>query len=408
MTFASASSANNKTTEYEFRVKPRHEAQQHVINTQQRFNVLSCGRRWGKTTLGLDVLLTDEKRGAIEGHPVAWFAPNSKLFNEVWLQATDLLRPIANRIDSQQNRIDLITGGHIDFWTLHNTDDPGRGRKYAMVFIDEAAIVPTHRLERQWNAAIRPTLTDLEGTAWFGSTPTGMNYYRDLWLRGQNDNEPDWISWRMPTTANPFINPREVEAAKRELPSIIFEQEYEAAFVDAAGARVKREWLRTTELPDVYERITMGVDLAISTKADADYTAITVLGQLQGRTYIIAAERTRTGFHGALQFIQSMANQYKPSIIAIESVQYQAAVVEELLRNTNLPIQGVKPDKDKLTRFLPLEARYEQGLIYHAPNLRDYENELLSFPHGAHDDLVDAAAYAYNALTGTIARVRSL
>jgi hypothetical protein len=61
-----------------------------------------------------------------------------------------------------------------------------------------------------------------------------------------------------------------------------------------------------------------------------------------------------------LAFIQSLAEKYRPSVIAIESVQYQAAVVEELLRSTNLPIQAVRPDKDKLTRFLPLEARYEQ------------------------------------------------
>jgi predicted phage terminase large subunit-like protein len=392
---------------FDLRIPKRHAAQHEVMRTARRFNVLSCGRRWGKTTLGLDLLIT-EPGGALDSQPVAWFAPNSKLFNEVWLQATNLLKPIAKRIDSQQNRIDLLTGGHIDFWTLHNTDDPGRGRKYARVFIDEAAIVPTHRLERQWNAAIRPTLTDLVGSAWFGSTPTGLNYYRDLWLRGQDPNEPDWASWRMPTTANPFIDPNEVLAAKHELPSVIFEQEYEAAFVDAGGARVKREWLRVGEPPDVFERVTMGVDLAISTKSDADYTAAVILGTLNGRTWILHAEHTRTGFHGVLAFIQSLADRYKPSIIAIESVQYQAAVVEELLRSTNLPIQAVRPDKDKLTRFLPLEARYEQGLVYHAPNLMAYTDELLSFPHGAHDDLVDAAAYAYNALTGTIARVRSL
>jgi predicted phage terminase large subunit-like protein len=403
----SASFANRHIPTYDLRFRPRHPAQEQIVREARRFNVLACGRRFGKTTLGLDVLIT-KPGGALDGQPVAWFAPNSKLFNEVWLAATDLLRPITRRVDSQQNRIDLITGGHLDFWTLHNTDDPGRGRKYAMVFIDEAAIVPTHRLERQWNAAIRPTLTDLRGSAWFGSTPTGLNYYRELFARGQNNADPDWMSWRMPTTANPHIDPAEVEAARRELPSVIFEQEYLAAFVDAGGARVKREWLRTGEPPTHFNRITMGVDLAISTKSDADYTAAVVVGTLAGRTWILAAEHVRTGFHGVLNFITSLAEKWKPSIVAIESVQYQAAVVEELLRSTNLPIQAVRPDRDKITRFLPLEARYEQGLVYHAPGLIAYTDEVLSFPAGAHDDLVDAAAYAYNAQQGTVARVRSL
>jgi predicted phage terminase large subunit-like protein len=390
-----SASFGSKPRSLELRLPKRHAAQKQVVRDSRRWNVLSCGRRWGKTTLGLDVLVA-EPGGALDGQPVAWFAPNSKLFNEVWLQAVDLLRPVSSRVDSQQNRIDLLTGGHVDFWTLHNTDDPGRGRKYARVFIDEAAVVPSHRLERQWNAAIRPTLTDLKGDAWFGSTPTGMNYYRDLWLRGQDERYSDWASWQMPTTANPFIDASEVLAAKAELPDIVFQQEFEAQFVDMAGARVKREWLRHGAPPDKLDQIVMGVDLAISTKEGSDYTACVLLARsTDGATWVLAAERTRAGFHDVVHFVRAMAERYNPAVIAIEQVQYQAAVVQELLRKTNLPVRGVRPDRDKLTRFLPLEARYEQGLVWHAPNLRDFEDELLSFPEGAHDDLVDAAAYAF-------------
>jgi predicted phage terminase large subunit-like protein len=388
----------SKPRSLELRLPRRHPAQEQVVAGARRWNVLSCGRRWGKTTLGLDVLVA-EPGGALDGQPVAWFAPNSKLFNEVWLHAVDLLRPVSSRVDSQQNRIDLLTGGHIDFWTLHNTDDPGRGRKYARVFIDEAAIVPSHRLDRQWNAAIRPTLTDLKGDAWFGSTPTGMNYYRELWLRGQDPKYPTWASWQMPTVANPFIDPAEVESARAELPSIVFEQEYEAQFVDVAGARIKREWLRHGQPPEAPEQIVMGVDLAISTKEGADYTACVVLGRHADHTWVMAADRTRAGFHDVINFVKAMAERWQPSVIAIEQVQYQAAVVQELLRKTNLPVKGVRPDRDKLARFLPLEARYEQGLIWHAPGLREFEDELLSFPEGQHDDLVDASAYAFAHLT---------
>jgi hypothetical protein len=41
-------------------------------------------------------------------------------------------------------------------------------------------------------------------------------------------------------------------------------------------------------------------------------------------------------------------------------------------------------------------ARYEAGKVFHlrsAPGLVDYEDELLAFPNGAHDDQVDAAVY---------------
>jgi predicted phage terminase large subunit-like protein len=184
--------------------------------------------------------------------------------------------------------------------------------------------------------------------------------------------------------------------AKSELPGIVFQQEYEAQFVDMAGARVKREWLRHAEPPDKLDTIVMGVDLAISTRDGADYTAAVVMGRTtDGVTWVLAAERTRAGFHDVVNFVRAMAERYRPTVIAIEQVQYQAAVVQELLRRTTLPVRGVRPDKDKLSRFLPLEARYEQGLVWHAPGLRDFEDELLSFPEGAHDDLVDASAYAF-------------
>jgi predicted phage terminase large subunit-like protein len=166
-----------------------------------------------------------------------------------------------------------------------------------------------------------------------------------------------------------------------------------------AGARVKREWLRHGQPPEKPEQIVMGVDLAISTKEGADYTACVVLAKHEDRVWVLAADRTRAGFHDVINFVKAMAERWNPSVIAIEQVQYQAAVVQELLRKTNLPVRGVRPDRDKLARFLPLEARYEQGLIWHASGLRDFEDELLSFPEGAHDDLVDASAYAFANLT---------
>jgi predicted phage terminase large subunit-like protein len=294
-------------------------------------------------------------------------------------------------------RAKLFDGKEILF---RSSDNPERlrGPNLAWAGLDEAALMKRETLD-----IMLGRLRLEPGTMWFTTTPKGKAH----WLAEYIDTGNVEVH-RSRTMDNPHLPQAYLDSLKSQYSSVFYQQEVLGEFVDMGGTRVKREWLRVGEPPDVFERVTMGVDLAISTKSDADYTAAVILGTLNGRTWILHAEHTRTGFHGVLAFIQSLADRYKPAIIAIESVQYQAAVVEELLRSTNLPIQAVRPDKDKLTRFLPLEARYEQGLVYHAPNLMAYTDELLSFPHGAHDDLVDAAAYAYNALTGTIARVRSL
>jgi len=372
-------------------VLPRpHEAQQVILREAKRYNVLACGRRFGKTTLGGNLLSDPILK---DGLPCAWFAPTYRLLEEAYNDHKRIYSPVIRRaVQTPAPRIELITGAAIDYWTLDDPSTVARGRKYKRVIIDEAAMA--RHLEQAWTEAIRPTLTDYKGDAFFLSTPKGSNYFRTLY--GMAGVDPDWMAWQMPTTANPWIDPTEVDKAGESLPSIAFRQEYLAEFVDAAGARIKREWLRYGDCPEGLPTY-IGVDLAISTKSEADYTGVAVVSRGDdGTIYVRDINRTRADFAAVLRFIEAMAEKWQPSMIGIEQVQYQAAVVQELLRRTKLPIRGIRPDRDKVTRFAPLEARYEQSQVMHCQGLPAYfEDELLSFPVGRHDDVVDALAYAW-------------
>ena len=165
------------------------------------------------------------------------------------------------------------------------------------------------------------------------------------------------------------------------------------------GALFRRDWIARGKAPRSGTRVAMGVDLALSTKTSADYTAIVIMARDEfGKLYVLDAVRERVDFPGALRLIRLMADKWSPKAIAIEQVAYQAVVVQELLRQTTLPIKGVTPDKDKVTRAQPLALRYEQGLVYHEELPSWFEDELLSFPQGLHDDAVDAAVYAYQSV----------
>jgi len=374
-----------------------HPGQNKMLKEAKRFNVGDMGRRFGKTKFGGDLL--GEDGGVLDGYPCAWFAPNYKYLLDAWNDIRKMFLPVISRESKSEKRLELITGGIIDFWTL---DDPdaGRSRKYKRVIIDEAAMVKD--LERSWEQAIRPTLSDLKGDAWFFSTPKGFDYFRELFIRGQSKDYPDWVSWQMPTSTNPHIDKKEIKAAERELPELVFRQEYMAEFVDFAGTMVKREHISYGK-PINPVSTAMAVDLAISTKQTADYTAIVVIQRdIDGKLYVVDVVRQRQSFYKVMQLIERVAKKWEPSIVAIEQVQFQAAVVQELLRTTSLPVKGFRPEKDKLTRFQPAQARYEQGLIVHANALiPDFENELLTFPVTDHDDMVDALALAVHAIPST-------
>lgn len=396
-TFASSA------TEIPLRLPKLHESQQQVRASLRRFNVLDCGRRWGKTTFGLDILLDDPRqKGALDGYPVAWFAPNSKLFDEAWLEAVKLTRPITTRVDSQKNRIELITGGVIDFWTLHNTDDPGRGRKYGRVFIDEAAIVPSERLRKQFQEAIRPTLTDYQGAADFGSTPKGAGFFQELFERGQNPDEPEWASWQLPTTDNPFIDPAEVEAARRELPSHVFRQEYLAEFVTDFGAHFKTPtYYEPDQLPQDGFREATGADFAYTFKA-GDWTVF-VTGRLHNEIIYI------TGLYRAQAEATVWAQQLRlvPAPFAFIGGQ-ESGIAAFLRQDYGVNLKTERAATDKLARAQPVIAAWNRGAVRlprGAAITTEIEAEVLAFTGDSRvddtDDIVDALAALHHALVGT-------
>jgi predicted phage terminase large subunit-like protein len=378
-----------------------HPGQRRVLETPARFKVISAGRRFGKTLLAVEWLALMEG-GAIDGKSVAFLSPTYKLLLDVWADMERTLKPATRKANRTEMRIELITGGMIDFWTLEDKD-AGRGRKYARLVIDEAA--HARYLKDAWERAISPTLTDYSGDAWFISTPNGLNYFHELFRRGDDPTFPDWASFHIPTRVNPHIDPAEIEQKRRELPDLVFRQEYLAEFVTFGGGLVKPYMLVDAPCPPGLP-VVLGVDLAISERSGADYTAIVALARDPdtGIVYVKEAERHRCGFHDVLQRIKAAAARHSPVLIAIEQTQYQAAVVQELLRTTQLPVRGIKPDRDKLTRFLPVLTRYEQRMVRHDPSGVPawFRDELLSFPNGEHVDGVDALAHAFAVIMSAI------
>jgi len=252
----------------EVRLSRRHPGQQRVHDHPARFKVVMCGRRFGKTALGIREVCDD----ALAGHPVGWFAPTYKYVLEVWRELLQRLGPVVSRSNDQERRIELVTGGVIEMWTLDGPD-PGLGRKYKRVVIDEAGIVPDLLLI--WQQAIRPTLVDLSGHALFLETPRGRRHgFVTLFNRGMTD-DPDWQSFRASTLDNPYVPPEEVAMARKELPPEVFAQEFEGIPTDDGANPFGLDAVRRAIAPPAppaerTDPVVYGVDLARS----LDFTVV--------------------------------------------------------------------------------------------------------------------------------------
>lgn len=376
-----------------------HQAQAAVLRKEARFHVLCCGRRWGKTTLGVNRLV----RRALPGYPVAWCSPSYRMLTEVWRDVRRATAEVTVRTDSQQHRLELLGGGVIEMWSL-DMPDVARGRKYAEVIIDEAAMV--RHLEEAWNAVLRPTLLDFRGGAWFLSTPRGLNFFKRLYDRGADPGYPDWAAWQMPTLSNPFIPPEEVEDSRKTLPERTFAQEFEAVFLESEGSVFRRVLEAATATPQHHRqdghRYTVGCDwgrasdFSVFCVVDVTTREVVALDRSNGVDYAVQVGR-----------LQALAERFRPDAIYAEQNAMGEPIVETLQRMSLpvYPFQTTNASKaaviDGLAlalergelRLLPDDVLLNELLAYQAERL---PSGLMRYtaPEGLHDDCVIALALA--------------
>jgi len=363
-----------------------HSGQAKAVAGAARFNVLECGRRFGKTLLGVNLCAET----AIEGYPTAWFAPTIKIMDQAWREMKVLLVNVMAKVSEVHHRIELVTGGSIDFWSLDNPDS-GRGRFYKRIIIDEASLV--RYLMEAWQQTIRPTLTDLSGDAWLLGTPKGHNTFHQLFSKGQQ-GDIGWASWRLPTVANPHIPAADVADAERDLPPNVFRQEYLGIPNENAGnpfgklaACIKPMSLLTP--------VCFGVDLAKS------YDWTVVIG-LDAAGDVCSYERWQSDWKTTRSRILALVNGW-PTLI--DSTGVGDPIVEDLTR-IRPNITGFKftaPSKQQLMEGL-VAAIHQQtvgfpdGAIVAELEAFQYEytksGVRYSAPEGLHDDCVCALALA--------------
>ena len=301
--------------------------------------------------------------------------------------------------------IDVLGFGSIIFRTM---EDPDRlvGYEVGHSLCDELDTLPTAKAEVIWQRVLARNRSRLpEGrrnTAAVGTTPEGFRFVYERWGRDEAAAHADgYVLFRARTVDNKHLPPDYVANLRAQYPSNLLEAYLNGEFVNLSDGLVQRQWFRPSTIDrERLTNVSMGVDLAISLKSAADSSALVVGALVDGTFHVLHAAAKKGTFHEVQQWVIEQARAWTPRTILVEAVQYQLAAVQELMRTTKLPVIPARPDKDKASRLMPLAARYEQGLVRHAPAhsgnaIKALEDELTAFPNGAHDDLVDALVYAW-------------
>lgn len=205
-----------------------HPAQRKALDRASRYNVVAAGDGWGKTSLGIEVLLTRARKGALNSkRPVAWFSPTDDDMIEARRLVMRAIDPLVKRRVNAR-RVELTSGGFIDFYSLEKQQE--MFEQYGLIVVDDARKV--EGLLNLWEDVLRPMLKVHGGEAWFLSGAYGKrNDFYKLWRMGHSD--PDWSVWQFDSFSNPAL-PEEVQKAADSATEPEFQQRFCAEFLEMA------------------------------------------------------------------------------------------------------------------------------------------------------------------------------
>lgn len=364
--------------------------QAEFLRSKAQRIILNCSRQSGKSTTTAILALWE----AIHRPKsvIVLDSPSLRQSQELMLKFSEFLTMVDRSVQlDSDTKLSVRFSNGSRVVALPGSEKTIRGiSAVTLLVLDEAARIPDDLY-----GAVRPMLAVSKGRLVLLSTPFGeQGFFASTWAHPEG-----WQQFEIPWEKCPRISPDFIEEEIRERGNVWVQQEYCCKFIAAGATRIRREWLKYEDHAPQDLHIVMGVDLAISEKATADYTAACVLGRDgSGDLHVLDVERIRGSFQQQIDFIKQKAAKWQPSVVGIEDVQYQRVMVQQISAQTSLNVRGVRPDADKVSRFAPLEGRYELGQIWHTRGLDPaFESELLAFPMGAHDDFVDSMSIAFAA-----------
>lgn len=392
--------------------------QAHLHESLNRFNVIVCHRRFGKTVFTINEIirkaLTNEKRRP----QYAYVAPTMK---QAKIVAWDYIKHYTAQIPGMKyNETELkctFPNGALVFVLGAENPDSLRGLYLDGVVLDEVAQMP----QSIWGQVLRPALSDRSGWAIFIGTPKGQNYFFKLYERAKE--LPDWSHFLFKASETKILKKSEIIGMTAELTEEEYEQEVECSFTAAVRGAYYTTLLDRADKEGRIKPITWEPSTPVITAWDLginDKTCIWFVQNIVGEYRIIDyLEDSNQPLTHYANLVQSKPYVYDYHIMPHDAKQRSLATGKTRLESLTklglkcrvapkLPIlEGVNAVKMMLPSCYFDEEKCKQGLIA----LRNYRSEfnerLQIFLDKPRHDEFSHASDAFRYLATAIRPVRS-
>lgn len=175
---------------------------------------------------------------------------------------------------------------------------------------------------------------------------------------------------------------------------------------DTEGALWTADLLQYGEAGELI-RIVVAVDPAVTSDPDSDETGIIIVGEdKSGMLYVIDDV---SGIYSPRQIASTVIYNYEKyqADRVIGEVNNGGDFIEAVLRNemNNLPYAAVRASRGKITRAEPIVALYEQGRVKHVKEMKEMEDQMLTWGAKVGErspDRIDALVWGLTYLTQDI------
>lgn len=209
-----------------------HPVQDAYEKSTARFNVVPAGRRSGKTEKAKRKLIRRLfTPTGFEDPKFFAAAPTRDQAKRIyWEDLKKMIPPHLRAKPPSETELTIwtITGSSV---SVIGMDKPERieGSPWDGGILDEYGNMKA----TAWGANVRPALSDRLGWCDLIGVPEGRNHYYESAVYARDSGDPDWrfFTWH----SSDILPASEIAAAKRQLDELVFQQEYEASFVNFEG-----------------------------------------------------------------------------------------------------------------------------------------------------------------------------